>query len=317
MVALRWACVALALSITQPALAAERGTQLGDAMAAVVSVLPEWLPGSFNNVEPEGSGVVIFDGHTIMTALHVVAKARSIRVRTASGLILRATLKGRDRATDLAMLKVERRLPIMEFADGVHLGDRVCAIGNAFGLGLSLSCGAVSAVHRSGIGFNGIEDFVQTDAAVNPGASGGALITANNRLAGILSAIFTKKSDASHGVNFAVSAALVKRVATEMLEHARVDWRLGGVRLKAFPAKGGLGEMAAEVVMVRPGEPAEKAGLMTGDRIVSADGRRVRKPAEFRAIMALAWPARDVELRIVRNGDYQTLSINPGPPQDP
>ena len=307
-------CLVVGLLAPQPANSARRPAQVSQWMAAVVSVLPDWPPGSFNDEEPEGTGVAIFDGHTIITALHVVARARAIRVRTATGLILAATLKARDHATDLAMLKIAHHLPVLRLGGDVVLGERVCALGNAFGLGLSLSCGTVSAVHRSGIGFNEIEDFVQTDAAVNPGASGGALLTDDGRLAGILSAIFTKKSDANLGVNFAVSAPLVKRVATQMFKVGAVKWRLGGVRLKAFPDRGGLGEMAAEVVAVMPGGAAERAGLQVGDRITGAGGRRVRKPEEFRAIMALAWPARDVELIVTRSGESRTMSINPGQP---
>jgi len=99
-----------------------------------------------------------------------------------------------------------------------ELGDPVCAIGNAFGLGLTVTCGVVSGLHKAGVGFNAIEDFVQTDAAVNPGASGGALVNRSGKLVGVLSAIFTKKSDANIGVNFAVSSSLALKAAKLLQE---------------------------------------------------------------------------------------------------
>lgn len=256
------------------------------ALRSVVSVLPDWPAGNIRAEEPEGSGVVVLDGRSIITAMHVVEKARTIRIRTSSGHIHKAWLHGGDRATDLALLRIETTLAPLEFGGDVKLGGRACAIGNAFGLGLSVTCGTVSAVHRAGVGFNAIEDFIQTDAAVNPGASGGALIGSDGQLIGILSAIFTKTSDANIGVNFAVSAPLAHKVAQVLSVKGSIAWQTGGVGLKQFPKKGAVGQMAAEVVQVRAGGPAEAAGLKPGDRLISAGGRRIRKPADFRSITA-------------------------------
>ncbi|MGD9867715.1 MAG: S1C family serine protease, partial [Hyphomicrobiales bacterium] len=169
-VAMALLCAAAA---AQPAVASP---PLETALRSVVSVLPDWPPDARRTEEPEASGVVLLDGTTVVTALHVVDRATSVRVRTADGDILKAEIAGRDKATDIAVLKLPSALAPMAVGETAPaIGDRVCAIGNAFGLGLSVTCGVVSAVNRAGTGFNGIEDFVQTDAAVNPGASGGAL----------------------------------------------------------------------------------------------------------------------------------------------
>ena len=268
-------------------------------LKSVVSVLPEWPANVSRAQEPEGSGVVVMDGTVIITALHVVDQATSVRVRTSAGHIMVARLHGTDRATDLALLKIDTRLEPMVFGGDGHFGDRVCAIGNAFGLGLSITCGTVSAVHRAGVRFNAIEDFVQTDAAVNPGDSGGALVDANGTLIGILSAIFTNtdKLDASIGVNFAVAAPLARKVAKELMANGSVAWSFGGAGLAQYPRRGQIGEMAAEVKHVRVGGAAEAAGMKKGDRIIEAGGRRVRSPADFKSVLA-------------RHGAGDTLSVS-------
>lgn len=278
-------------------------------MASVVSVLPQWPPGRFNAAEPEGSGVVVLDGRHVVTVLHVVAVALSVRVRTADGRLLPATLAGRDRATDLALLRIEEELAPLPFAGPAQIGQRVCALANAFGQDLSVTCGVVSAVHRAGTGFNPIEDFVQTDAAVNPGASGGALVDGEGRLVGVLSAIFAKRSDANIGVNFAVSAALAEKVVRALRAEGGVRWLSSGLRLEGVPDKGGLGRLAARVVSVREGSPAALAGFAPGDRIHRAGGRRVRKPADFVSVMALARRGKALPVEIVREGAEMRIML--------
>jgi len=284
---------------------------LDAAMQSVVSVLPEWPADVKRTEEPEGSGVVVGDGKTVLTALHVVDRAVSVKVRTFSGEIIEARLKGRDRATDIAALEIDEALTPIAWREGdPALGDRVCAIGNAFGLGLSVACGVVSGLHRSGVGFNAIEDFVQTDAAVNPGASGGALVTETGEFVGLLSAIFTKTSDANIGINFAVSSALVREVGRQLAEKGRVTRPVSGARLEAFPEKGKTGRLGARVVSVRPGLLAEKAGLEQGDLIVRAGGRRIRKPADFVSAVSQLLAVESIEIEIVRGGESRTLRMS-------
>lgn len=280
------------------------------ALASVVSVLPDWPPEIRRVEEPEGSGVVLLDGRTIVTKAHVVDRAIRIRVRTHDGRILEAQKVASDTATDIAVLAIDETLPTLVVdADEPSLGQDVCAIGNAFGLGLSLTCGTVSGVHRAGVGFNRIEDFVQTDAAVNPGASGGALVTRNGRFVGLLSAIFTKKSDANIGVNFAVSAPLVDRVVKQLKEAGRVIWARHGMRLAKAPKTGTVGRLGAKVHAVRPGLPGAKAGVKPGDLIVKAGERIIRKPADFVSALALISPPATIVIVIERAGAEQELTL--------
>lgn len=296
---MRWAILVAVLLMPF----AGNAQSLDRAMASVVSVLPQWPPDARRLDEPEGSGVVVLDGQTIVTALHVVDKALSIRVRTLEGDILTASLIGRDRATDLAILKIDKTLGVIELANReLVLGEKVCAIGNSFGLGLSVSCGVVSGTHRAGVGFNAVEDFVQTDAAVNPGDSGGALVTAEGKFVGLLSAIFTKTSDANIGINFAVSARLTNAVATQLKKSGRVKRPISGMKLEPVPPKGETGRLGARIVSVRSGFLGEKAGLKAGDIILRAGNRRVRKPKDFVSAMSGLLGMDTLEIEIDRGG---------------
>ncbi len=278
-------------------------------MPSVVSVLPEWPADARRTEEPEGSGVVILDGRTILTAAHVVDRALSVRVRTADGEILEATLKGRDRATDLAVLTVLHALPAMEIEpEDPKLGERVCAIGNPHGVGLSLRCGVVSALHRAGMGFNHVEDFVQTDAAVNPGDSGGALVNQAGRLVGLLQAIFSSESDTGKGLNFAVSAQLAARVGEALATQGRFKRAASGLRLTFGRTKTEHVRLGARVVSLKSGMLGQKAGIEVGDIIVRAGGRRIRKPADFVSVMA-GFTDEGMDVTVVRDGKDKTVKL--------
>ena len=150
-----------------------------DTLRSVVSVLPVW-PGrpqggtdKAAGVAPEGSGVVLEPG-LIATAWHVLEPAKRIDVRLYDGRIIPARLIAKDAASDIALLGVDIELVPFEIAPEARLAQPVCAIGNSYGLGLSVTCGVVSALKVTNAGFNAVEDFVQTDAAANPGSSGGS-----------------------------------------------------------------------------------------------------------------------------------------------
>ena len=262
---------------------------------SVVSVLPLWpghryggTPGTPPGSAPEGSAVAVLPGGYLATALHVVERAEEITVRLRDGRRLPARLVAGDAASDLALLRVEADLPVLPLAPEPPLGAPVCAVGNPFGLGLSVSCGVVSAVRRSGVGFNAVEDFVQTDAAVNPGSSGGALVDEAGRLVGMLSAIFTKDSDADIGVNFAISGALLMRVAEDLAAHGRVIRARPGFRVADPDEEAALVAPAgARVSAVGPGGAAEAAGLRVGDLVTSIAGRQIAKASDATAAIAL------------------------------
>ena len=279
-------------------------------LESVVSVLPDWPAEARAQAleEPEGTGFVYAEGGVIATAWHVVGVAEGIEVRLHDGRILPARLIAGDAASDIALLRVEAELTPLVLRPGYpDLGEPVCALGNAFGLDISITCGVVSARQRSGVGFNPLEDFIQTDAAVNPGASGGPLLDAEGRVVGLLSAIFTKQSDANIGVNFAVSAVLLERVAADLLERGSLSAVAAGLR--ALPDRSG----GLEVVGLLPDGPAALAGLKEGDRLFFAgEGelrRRLRRPEDLRTAVVLAGPGAQLPLSLERGGERLEITL--------
>ena len=286
------------------------------ARKSVVSVLPVWSGRPANADEPEGSGVVIADGQTIVTANHVLGppgREVPVLVRDADGTSYRAQVTARHRASDLAILRIDTKLPVLANRAGdLRLGEEICAIGNAFGMGLSVSCGRVSAVHRAGVGFNAIEDFIQTDAAVNPGMSGGALVDMDGNLAGILSAIFTKQSDANIGMNFAVDVRLASVVADAMTKTGRFLPARTGLLLRPVPRKGETGRQGAQVVKAIDGLPGARSGLTPGDIVYQAGERRIRKPQDWLSVVAGLRPGDQIRLSGVRGGTERRWTLQLG-----
>lgn len=301
----------------QTAKATQPGFDPSAVLPSVVSVLPVWpgyqrprRPGPGD--EPEGTGVAIHAGGYIVTALHIVGRATDISVRLWDGRVFPARLAGRDPMTDLAILKVQPDLPAAPQGPPPKMGDPACAIGNPFGLGLSLSCGVVSATHRSGIGFNRIEDFVQTDTPINPGSSGGALLDSSGRLIGILSAIFTKNSDANIGVNFAVSMDLVRRVTDDLIAHGRVIRGVLGVRLSHLPRDRRSETPGILISGVSAQSPAERAGLQTGDIIIRVDKRRITSLPGALASIHMHRPGDSFPIEVIRGGAQRRVTATLG-----
>ena len=188
------------------------------ASPSVVSIAPTW-PGYENpgfgappGTSPEGTGIILStDGH-ILTASHVISKAIRIKIRDIAGNEYEAKVIFDDPTTDLAIIQSQIKIkPIVLAKNSPKIASKTCLISNSFGLNLSITCGVISALGRRNIGFNQIEDFIQTDAASNPGSSGGALINSDGELLGMMSGIFTKNTDTNAGVNFAVSLELIKK----------------------------------------------------------------------------------------------------------
>jgi S1-C subfamily serine protease len=189
------------------------------AAPSVVVIEPTWPGynrpgfGAPPGTAPAGTGIFIGTGDRsshLVTAAHVITRATEIEIVTEDGMRHAAAVIAVDNQRDIAILETKlKRRPITLRLTDPAIGEHGCAIGNSFGLGLSISCGVVSAIHRKQIGFNPIEDFVQTDAAINPGGSGGALVDADGRLIGMIGGIFTKEADIDAGVNFAVSVPLL------------------------------------------------------------------------------------------------------------
>ena len=212
------ACLAVTFLLSATDARAQTDARLAWATASpsIFEVEPTWPGyqrpgfGAPAGTAPEGTGVAVLRPGLIVTAAHVVSKATEVHVRAPDGTRLAAKVLFIDQKTDVAFLTVELKTSPIALAESrPDTGAPVCALSNAFGLGTGITCGVVSASRRSGIGFNHTEDFIQTDASVNPGSSGGALVDLEGRLVGMLSAIFTKDSDSDIGVNFAVSTELL------------------------------------------------------------------------------------------------------------
>jgi len=228
-----------------------------------------------------GSGVIVSPDGYILTANHVVSGADEIMVGLGTELRKYKTKKvGTDPGTDVALLKIEEKnLPAITFADSdkARAGDIVLAIGNPFGLRQTVTMGILSAVGRGGIGIVDYENFIQTDAAINMGNSGGALVDTEGRLLGINTAIFSR-TGGNQGIGFAIPANLARDVMQSLREKGRVVRGYIGasvqtltpelaeaMKLKGQPAGALVGEIA-------PKSPSEKAGMKTGDVVTAVNG---------------------------------------------
>jgi S1-C subfamily serine protease len=248
-----------------------------------------------------GSGVIVdADGGLILTNEHVVRGASVIEVTTKDGRRFRAELVGRDKATDVAVLRIRAdNLTAVPMGDSrtLDVGDFVLAVGNPFGLGQTVTSGIVSAMGRAGLGIEGYEDFIQTDASINPGNSGGALVTLDGRLVGLNTAILSK-SGASHGIGFAIPIDMARRVMAQLVDGGEVRRGHIGVSIRS-PAAGAAG---AEIVSVEPASPAALAGLRKGDVIETVDGRSVSGPAQLHALLGVIPAGSAVDIRYHRAG---------------
>lgn len=192
-------------------------------------------------------------------------------------------------------------------SDALEIGDYVVAIGNPFALGQTATAGIVSALGRSGLGIEGYEDFIQTDAAVNPGNSGGALVDIQGRLVGINAAILGP-AGGNIGIGFAIPIAMARAVADQLVRFGKVERGQLGVSINDHPAQMPVGQQAeapsgAMVVSVLRGSPAENAGLKPGDVIIAVNGKPIVGGAQFRALVGLVRPGDSVTLEVLRNGE--------------
>lgn len=263
-----------------------------------------------------GSGFIISADGIVVTNNHVIEGAESIEVILQSGERLAATLVGRDAATDLAVLRVraQRPLPFVVFgdSDAARVGDLVIAIGNPFGFGGTVTLGIVSARNRN-IDATRYDDFIQTDAAINRGNSGGPLFNMAGEVIGVNTAIVSP-TGGSVGVGFAMPSALVRPVVDQILRYgeARRGWL--GVRLTPvtdeIAARNGLPRVGGAVVTrVTPGGPAQRGGLRAGDIIMSFDGRQIADSRMLTRVVADAQVGRTVSLGIIRNGRAMTINV--------
>jgi serine protease Do len=266
-----------------------------------------------------GSGFIIDAEGLIVTNNHVIDGADEITITLHDNTTLKATVVGRDESTDLAVLRVkpEKPLPAVEFgnSDGLRVGDWVLAIGNPFGLGGSVTAGIVSARGRD-INSGPYDDFIQTDAAINRGNSGGPLFNMNGQVVGINTAIYSP-SGGSIGIGFSIPAKLASNVVNQLKNFgaARRGWL--GVRIQQVTPEIaeslGLKEATGAMIAgVNDGGPADKAKLRNGDIVLKFNGQDVRNQSALPRVVADAEVGKTVPMVIWRDGKEVTIDITLG-----
>jgi len=257
-----------------------------------------------------GSGVIVSNDGYILTNNHVVEQSARIQVELSDRRVLDAKLIGADEPSDLAVIKIEAAsLPVVAIGDStaMRVGDVVLAVGNPLGVGQTVTMGIVSAKGRAtGLGDGSYEDFLQTDAAINQGNSGGALVNTSGELVGINSQILSP-SGGNIGIGFAVPSNMAKNVMDQLVSNGRVHRGRLGVTVQGVTGDlaAGLGLDKAEGALVSdvaPGGAAAKAGMKRGDVILGYQGRAVVDTNAFRNEIAATKPGSTVTLQVLRDG---------------
>jgi len=268
-----------------------------------------------------GSGVIVSPDGYILTANHVVDGADKVKVALASGeKEFDAKVIGTDPATDTAVLKVDgKNLPAITIADSdkLEVGDAVLAIGNPFGVGQTVTGGIVSALGRGGFNINNYENFIQTDAAINVGNSGGPLVDAEGRLVGINTWIISR-SGGSQGLGFAVPINMARFVMERLIGEGKVTRGfLGlGLQLEMTPdlvKEFNLPNMnGALVTTVETNSPAAKAGFKEADFVTEFNGQKVRDMRQLRLLVSQTAPGKIVKVKVLRDGKEKMLTATLG-----
>ena len=270
-----------------------------------------------------GSGFVIDPSGIIVTNNHVIADADEIEVNFSDGSKLKATVIGKDAKTDLALLKVESDKPLTSVPMGdsnkIRVGDWVMAIGNPFGLGGTVTVGIVSARNRD-INSGPYDDFIQTDAAINRGNSGGPLFNMEGEVVGINTAIISP-TGGSIGIGFAIPAATAMSVIEQLREFGETRRGWLGVRIQTITDE--LAETlnlsdskGALVADVTEGGPAEAAGIQAGDVVVKFDGKAVPEMRDLPRIVAETLVGKNVDVIVIRKGEEKTFKVELGRLED-
>ena len=265
-------------------------------------------------VEARGSGFIINASGTIVTNNHVIKDARSVSVTLDDGTVLPAKIVGHDAGTDLAVLHVDagHKLPFIELGDSnnVKPGQWVVAMGNPFGLGGSVTAGIVSASGRD-IGSGPYDSFIQVDAPINQGNSGGPLFTQDGKVVGVNTAILSP-SGGSVGIGFAIPSDTVRTIVAQLEQSGHVTRGYLGVQAQAIESamRAALhlpGHGGALVASVEPDSPAAKAGVQPGDVIEQVNGNKIGDPRELAVDVAAVAPGDQAKLTVFRDGDTKDL----------
>jgi serine protease Do len=273
----------------------------------------EMMPKSFKT-RSLGSGFIIDPKGYVVTNNHVVEGAEKIKVILVGGKEYKATIKGRDPKTDLALIKIVDPPPNLPFlklgdSDAIQVGDWVLAVGNPFGLGHTVTQGIISAKGRV-IGAGPYDNFLQTDASINPGNSGGPLLNLKGEVIGINTAILAS----GQGIGFATPSNIAKFVIPQLREKGKVIRGMIGVQVqnvtpelaKTFGMSEARGALVAEV---NPGSPAQKAGMHRGDIIIEFNGHPIHEMNELPRLVADTPPGSKATVKVLRKGKEKTLHL--------
>lgn len=265
-----------------------------------------------------GSGVIInAEKGYVLTNNHVINNADKIRVQLNDGREYEAKLIGRDEQSDIALIQLVNAKNLVEVkmadSDRLRVGDFAVAVGNPFGLGQTATSGIISALGRSGLNLEGLENFIQTDASINRGNSGGALVNLNGELIGINTAILAP-GGGNIGIGFAIPSNMAQNLAQQLVEFGEVRRGILGIRgsemtaemAKAFKVDVQRGAFVSEVL---PQSAAAKAGIKAGDVLTSLDGKPINSFAELRAKIGTTAPGKTVKVGLLRDGKPLEVSV--------
>jgi len=269
-----------------------------------------------------GSGVIIDKRGYVLTNNHVVANAEKITVKLSDNTVYPAQIIGRDAKTDLALLKIEagKNLPYAKFGDSdeVRVGDWIIAIGNPFGLGGTVTAGIISAVARD-IHAGPFDEFLQTDAAINRGSSGGPMFDMTGKVIGINTAIFSPDGvgGGNVGIGFAVPASIAEPVTKQLIEYGKLKRGWLGVKIQTVTKDIAESvdlkkERGALIVAVKKGSPAGKGGIKSGDILLEFDGKNVSKMRKLPRIVADTDIGKKVKIKLWRSGKPVYLFVKLG-----
>ncbi|MBL8837510.1 MAG: trypsin-like peptidase domain-containing protein [Alphaproteobacteria bacterium] len=320
-----------ALAAAPPALARESFAELARTVSpAVVNVAVVQAPGGrstiprrFGQQQPPpngntralGSGFIIDPTGYIVTNSHVVGNPVEVRITMADGREFPARVVGQDELTDLAVLKIDatEALPSVAFGDSqrAQVGDWVIAVGNPFGLGGTVTAGIISARSRE-IGAGPYDDFIQLDAAINSGNSGGPLFNMEGQVIGVNTAIFSP-SGGSVGLGFAIPSTIVQSVVQQLREQGRVARGWLGVSMDtrdaAKRAPGVRRDPGVRVSEVQPGSPAQRAGIRVGDVILRYNDREIQGPRHLAWSVAETRAGEQARIVVRRDGREETINV--------
>jgi serine protease Do len=270
-------------------------------------------------IEARGSGFIISADGTIVTNNHVVKGAKTVSVTLDDGTQLPAKVVGTDQRTDIAVLKVDahKQLPYIQLGNSANVkpGQWVVAMGNPFGLGGSVTAGIVSASGRD-IGEGPYDQFIQIDAPINQGNSGGPLFTQDGKVIGMNTAILSP-SGGSIGIGFAIPSDMIRSVVAQLEKTGHVTRGYIGVEAQQVSDTVGkamhIGRNSGALLAgVQPDAPAAKAGLEPGDVVTAVNGQDVKNPRDLAVDIAEVQPGSDATLQVLHNGDTKTVTVKVG-----